>query len=298
MWRCFTLLTLAVPLALGWGRRRTRGQPTLNIARRETPKWSEKSGRESTSWPLNTLNTCNNSKSETLGGARDDAHQFGTGSNRFTGTWLGEMPVPLPENYVMGIDLQKWDFERKMWSYLRGEWRLGGWWYYYLYALAIKVPLGTWVLVLLALLLGLFRRGYTASWRDELVLLAPIAVVLTLVSSQTGFNHHLRYVLPIFPFAFIWTSKVARAVELRHGKIATVAAAALLWSVESSLWYYPHSLSYFNELVGGPKHGHEHLLDSNIDWGQDLLYSTLAIWSLLGALGITVGWWRRRRRAP
>jgi hypothetical protein len=25
--------------------------------------------------------------------------------------------------------------------------------------------------------------------------------------------------------------------------------------------------------------------------------STLAIWSLLGALGITVGWWRRRRRA-
>jgi hypothetical protein len=34
---------------------------------------------------------------------------------------------------------------------------------------------------------------------------------------------------------------------------------------------YPHSLSYFNELVG-PEHGHEHLLDSNLDWGQDLLY--------------------------
>lgn len=35
---------------------------------------------------------------------------------------------------------------------------------------------------------------------------------------------------------------------------------------------YPHSLSYFNELVGGPRHGSEYLVDSNIDWGQDLHY--------------------------
>jgi hypothetical protein len=105
-----------------------------------------------------------------------------------------------------------------------------------------------------------------------MVLLAPVAAVLALVSSQTGFNHHVHYVLPIFPFAFVWTSKVARAIDRRHRNIATPAAGALLWSVASSLWCYPHSLSCFNELVGGPKHGHEHLLDSNIDRGQDLLY--------------------------
>lgn len=43
----------------------------------------------------------------------------------------------------------------------------------------------------------------------------------------------------------------------------------------SSLWIYPHSLSYFNELVGGPRGGPNHLGawgDSNFDWGQDLLY--------------------------
>jgi len=210
--------------------------------------------------------------SQALGGPRDNVYQFGAGSNRFADTWLEALPVPLPKNYVAGIDLQKWDFERKMWSYLRGEWRLGGWWYYYLYALAVKVPLGTWALVVLAAGVGLFARGYAAPWRDELMLLAPIAVVLTLVSSQTGFNHHLRYVLPIFPFAFIWTSKVARAVELRNRWVASLAGGALLWSMASSLYYYPHSLSYFNELAGGPKRGHEHLLDSNIDWGQDLLY--------------------------
>lgn len=214
--------------------------------------------------------------SETLGGPRSDSTSYRDVRNRFQDTWLAAMPVPLPKNYLMGIDLQKWDFEQKMLSYLGGEWRMGGWWYYYLYALAIKVPLGTWILVLLALLAGLFGRGYAAGWRDELVLLAPIVVILTLISSQTGFNHHLRYVLPIFPFAFIWISKVVRAVEFGHRKIAAAAAAALLWSVGSSLWVYPHSLSYFNELVGGPTGGHVHLggvaVDSNIDWGQDLLY--------------------------
>jgi hypothetical protein len=30
-------------------------------------------------------------------------------------------------------------------------------------------------------------------------------------------------------------------------------------------------MSYFNELAGGPENGHAHLVDSNIDWGQDLL---------------------------
>ena len=44
------------------------------------------------------------------------------------------------------------------------------------------------------------------------------------------------------------------------------------WSIASSLSVYPHSLSYFNELAGGPENGYKHLNNSNIDWGQDLLY--------------------------
>jgi len=200
------------------------------------------------------------------------AGTLGAGENRFAGTWLGEIPVPLPENYVMGIDLQKSDFERRLWSYLAGEWRKGGWWYYYLYALAIKVPLGTWLLAAMALVAGLSLPGYSAARRDEIVVLAPLVVVLVLVSLQTGFNHHMRYVLPIFPFAFVWIGKVARALDRNHRLLASAAAAALGWSILSSLQVYPHSLSYFNELIGGPAGGHAHLDNSNVDWGQDLLY--------------------------
>jgi len=47
----------------------------------------------------------------------------------------------------------------------------------------------------------------------------------------------------------------------------TLAGYALV----SSLLVFPHSLSYFNELAGGPLRGVHHLSNSNIDWGQDLL---------------------------
>lgn len=202
--------------------------------------------------------------------------------NRFSGGWLASLPVPLPKDYLRGIDLQKSSFETNRPSYLAGEFRRGGWWYYYLYGLAVKVPLGTWALVLLALVLSV-RRSFQSQckfprsaccpvFRDTLVLVLPIMVLLAFVSANTGVNRHLRYVLPIFPFAFIWTSQVAQFFELRRWKTAAVVGMALAWSVGSSLWVYPHSGAYFNELAGGPKNGHAHLICSNIDWGQNLLY--------------------------
>ncbi len=203
--------------------------------------------------------------SDTLGGPSDGPSQGGR--NRFAGTWLGHLPVPLPRDFVLGVDAQKHDFEQPRWSYLRGEWRQGGWWYYYLYGLAVKLPLGIWLLAALAAL----ANGRTAR-RDELILLAPGAAVLVLVSSQTGFNHHVRYVLPALPLFFIWLGRAAQMNGTRVKVFGPMVVGALAWVVITSLWYYPHSLSYFNELAGGPAHGPDHLVDSNIDCGQDLLF--------------------------
>ncbi|HEV3304422.1 MAG TPA: glycosyltransferase family 39 protein [Planctomycetaceae bacterium] len=201
--------------------------------------------------------------------------------NRFTKSWLGAIPVPFPEQYVLGIDSQKRDLENvdptyrggPYRSYLRGEWSNRGWWYYYLYAMAVKVPLGTWLVIAVAIcwrpraaVAGL------ANWRDDLVLLAPLVTILAFVSSQTGFSMHFRYVLPILPFAFIWISQSVRATLPRSLTRNLAIAAGLAWSIASSLWAAPHHLSYFNELAGGPFGGHFHLTESNIDWGQDLLY--------------------------
>ena len=32
----------------------------------------------------------------------------------------------------------------------------------------------------------------------------------------------------------------------------------------------PHYLAFFNQFAGGPQNGHKYLIDSNLDWGQDL----------------------------
>ena len=195
----------------------------------------------------------------------DRQHLLG---NRFSATRLESLPVPLPVNYLLGIDAQRWDFERTMPSYLCGVWQQGGWWYYYLYALVVKLPLGTWLLLLVAIGVSVFAKAYRAPWPDEMVLLLPAIAILMMVSSQTGFSIHSRYVLPLLPYVFVWVSKVGRCVLLQQWPVAVLTAVAVCWSVGSSLWYYPHSLSYFNELAGGPTGGHAHLLDSNIAWDR------------------------------
>ena len=219
------------------------------------------------------------------------------GGNRFADVWIGRLPVPLPRHYLLGMDLQRRDFENYHYpSYLSGQFSPKGWWYYYLYAMAIKVPLGTWLLFLLAASCRFWRRPgasihsscesargiptathalkhvFKPSWRDEFVLLSPAVAVLTLVSSQTGFSEHMRYVLPAFPYCFIWIGRIAPFLGGQRRVPTGIAVAAILWSSGSSLAVYPHSLSYFNEMVGGPLGGPRHLIQSNIDWGQDLLF--------------------------
>ena len=247
--------------------------------------------------------------SQLLAGPSNDIHTPIPDRNRFAASWLGDIPIPLPKDYLMGIDRQKWDFERGLPSYLRGEWADHGWWHYYIYALAIKLPLGTWCMIALAIGVTIFVRGGAATWLDEMVVLAPGLTILIFVSSQTGFSVHSRYIIPALPFLFIWISKVARVFEMRPFSkrwlaMAVAVVVALTWSVGSSLSIFPHSLSYFNELAivlptpadasypkpikknerngtlafnnatisAGPRNGPRHLLDSNIDWGQDLFY--------------------------
>lgn len=195
----------------------------------------------------------------------------GVPGNRFGDTWLGAMLVPVPADYLEGIDIQKHEFEKGKWSYLRGEQRLGGWWYYYLYGLAVKTPLGTILLVASAAVLLVWRQEYRSHFKHEVVLLAPAIAVLILVSSQTGFNRHLRYALPAIPFLYIFASRVGIAFDARHAIPRFLAGSGTIAAVLGSMAVYPHSMSFFNRAAGGPLGGPAHLLDSNIDWGQDLL---------------------------
>jgi 4-amino-4-deoxy-L-arabinose transferase-like glycosyltransferase len=189
--------------------------------------------------------------------------------NRFRDTWVGRIPLPVPIDIVRGIDLQRRDFERAARpSYLAGEWKAAGWYHYYLYALAVKLPVGTLALILAGV--GLSARHLGSHWRDDLFSLGPGLAILALVSSQTGFNHHSRYALPALPFLLLTAAQLGQQVSRQTWRRGLVVVGCAVATAASSLAVYPHSLSYFNEFVGGPRNGARHLLDSNIDWGQDL----------------------------
>jgi len=212
--------------------------------------------------------------SESLG--NPEANQVS--GNIFHGTALSEMPVPLPREFVLGIDHQKRDFERFPFpSYLRGEWRTDGWWYYYLYGFLVKVPIGTLCLILLSAAttcIGI-KREYSARKAIGWATLAlPGLVILITASRQSSLNHHFRYALPMFAPMFIFAAKgpivlLNSPLHVRR-TVSALAVACFVAVAAASINSAPRFISFFNCLAGGAREGHRHLIHSNLDWGQDL----------------------------
>ena len=98
--------------------------------------------------------------------------------------------------------------------------------------------------------------------------------IFVLVSSQTGICRYLRYLLPAFPFLYVWIAGTVRNAASTWQK--SVAWLCLGWSAFSTLTAVPHSLTFFNELAGGSRWGHYIVADANIDWGHD--YGYLKAW--------------------
>lgn len=219
--------------------------------------------------------------------------------NRFKGTLLGQIPVPLPRYYVTGFDEQKLeadgvrarfivdppelgdamgragDVVHGYPVYLDGVLRDRSWWDYYLRALAYKLPEGTWLLLVLSFWVLITATRNRARWADELALWLYPVIALGVMSFATNINLGLRYVLPALPFLFVGVGKVVPWVGTlgRGARViaATVVVCALLELAAATFLIHPHHLAYFNWISGGPDRGSEHLIDSNLDWGQDLV---------------------------
>jgi 4-amino-4-deoxy-L-arabinose transferase-like glycosyltransferase len=171
--------------------------------------------------------------------------------------------------YLLGIEFQLQHAGEGHESFLLGHRSSSGWWYYFLVAFALKTPLPTLLLLAASLVLSV-SRGRSSRWLDEAFLLLPIGAFLAFFSLKHQ-SIGLRYILPVYPFAFVFLAK-AFAASSGSGNRIRIALASLLvvWYVGSSVYIHPHYLAYFNELAGGPSRGYRSLVDSNLDWGQDL----------------------------
>ncbi|MSR56113.1 MAG: phospholipid carrier-dependent glycosyltransferase [Planctomycetaceae bacterium] len=181
------------------------------------------------------------------------------------------VPVPLPRDYLVGFDRQRSIMEGSHPVYLDGEWNLDGTGFrdYYLLALAYKWPHATQLIVLTALATCLLSRAGRRQWRTQLLLLAPSALVVG-IASASGMQLGVRYVLPAFPLIYLFASQIGAWITWPRWTWRTAWVGVFLAGLSLGLRYHPHHLAYFNELSGGPVGGRNHLLDSNLDWGQDL----------------------------
>lgn len=179
----------------------------------------------------------------------------------------------LPEPYLFGIAfVEKKAIDRA--AYLHGAYSNRGFRAYFLWALALKTPLPALLLFLggLALASQRLRRR----WRDSGPLAAGLGIFAvsycgTLIWS--GLNLGYRHLLPITAVLAIAAGGLAPSrfpVRWRR-PLAVAIALALAWLIAGTLATAPHWIGYFNETVGGWRQGHRYLLDSNLDWGQDLL---------------------------
>jgi len=176
--------------------------------------------------------------------------------------------APFPEWW--GGLLQQWGVAGAGHStYLFGEVRSTGWWWFYLAALALKTTIGAQALALVRLAAWVRRRPLVAErWTDAAILAYPalLLLMLSLGRTQTG----IRYLLPAFPFAMLWAGRALPDAVRAFGPAAgrAAVAAAILASAAESLAVHPHHLMFFNRWAGGPEGGPRYLILGD-DWGQD-----------------------------
>lgn len=246
--------------------------------------------------------------------ARDDpafliAQEAGSTERGFTEMLApaGEAPSPLrapltflrahrllPEAFVWGM-AETWYTTRRRASFFCGELGEKGRVAYFPVAFLLKTPLALHLLALggaAALLLKLRRRGEptpaaaASGGRDasadaserRLLQIGGLAFVAVYVASSltASINIGHRHLLPLEPWLAILAASCWPAATASRRWLRLACAGALGWVGGSDAAAYPQWLAYFHELAGGAIGGRRFLVDSNVDWGQDL--ARLARW--------------------
>jgi hypothetical protein len=160
-------------------------------------------------------------------------------------------------------------------SYLFGQVRTNGWWWYFPATLVLKTTL-PFLILLIAGLIVARNRIFFAS--------IAAAAAMLIVTLPSHLDIGIRYVLPLFvPLSL---AAAIALVEL-FARRRVLAMLLIAWHIGASLIAHPDYFPYFNELAG--REPSRYLIDSNLDWGQDVLRLGQVVHQLkIGTMGIAL----------
>ncbi len=198
-------------------------------------------------------------------------------------TGFKHWPVPVPYPFLQGLDMVKESDKTGVIHgnvYLLGKLHtrrnneIKGFAGYYFYALFFKEPIAAQLFFFFALLFYLINRKKFAFYRNEIFLAIPVVFFLVYFNFFMKTHIGIRYLLIVFPFLYIFSGCSLICWKQLGLKIKFGYVVLCLYLVVSVVSYFPHYLSYFNELAWDRTQTYKILADSNLDWGQSEWYLT------------------------
>ncbi|MGC8794923.1 MAG: hypothetical protein ACP5U2_16200 [Bryobacteraceae bacterium] len=138
---------------------------------------------------------------------------------------------------------------------------------YFALALAAKMPVALQLLLVMGFVCVCLRLRRGQLDPTDLFWLAP-PVLCIFPASLSALQLGVRLVLPALPFGLVLAGCAIKS--LLHGRRQIVLVLLEAGVAVESLRIFPHGISFFNLWVGGADNGLKYLVDSNLDWGQDL----------------------------
>jgi hypothetical protein len=181
---------------------------------------------------------------------------------------MPSLPILVPRDYLLGIDEQRRVMAGQHPVFLNGQWSLEGFRSYFFFALIYKTPHVLQLLFILSLL-SIFRWRRGLRWWDVAVILLSI-LLLIVMAGQESLQLGVRYVLMVFPLMAILAGGAVKLLNVFSARARQMVMGTIVVLSLFSLRFAPNHLAYFNEWAGGPIGGRMHLIDSNLDWGQNL----------------------------
>ncbi len=174
------------------------------------------------------------------------------------------IPLPLTE-LALGV--------RDLWrhndlgqdSYLLGEYRRTGWWYFFPVAVAVKTPIGFLTLALAGMFV-IFRRWRSATQPQIVTVLFFLGIFLFAMTSRIDAG--IRHILAIYPPLALIGADFAVRVWRASRKGAILASTLVVLALAESAYAHPDYLAHFNVFAGA--HPERILCESDLDLGQDL----------------------------